>query len=196
MPAPDYHNYDRKVERAARRVDTEPTLAQREALNYRQGTVHVHGLTIAIENPKGSVRRGVGPDGKPWARTMVAHYGRIKRTVGRDGEPVDVFLGPDPDSQLVFVIDQLESSGDLGEHKVMLGCRNYPKARQLYLTHYPPNWARTNLGAIRGMTMPQFRRWLDSEAPVKKRKPIKSAAETWSGINEIMAITRAVYLVV
>lgn len=175
MPAADFAAYPDRVETAAGRVDTAPTPAQREALNYRHGRVHLHGLDIMIECPKGSTRSGTGADGTRWTRRMHCHYGRIKRTVGRDGEPVDVFIGPHPDSQLVFVISQLRSSGDLDEHKVMVGCKNLPEARDLYLSHYPPNWARTRLGEIRALVMPDFKRWLGSEAPVKRRT--KRAAE-------------------
>jgi hypothetical protein len=41
----------------------EPTEAQARAGNYKVGRVRLHGMDISIENPKGSVRRGVAPDG-------------------------------------------------------------------------------------------------------------------------------------
>lgn len=177
MPAPDYHNYHKKVVSAAGRVDTDATPAQREALNFRQGTVFVHGLSIAIENPKGSYRCGVGENGKAWRRIMSAHYGRIKRTEGRDGEPVDVFIGDHPKSQLVFVISQLNADGSLDEHKVVMGTFNGNDARDLYLSHYPEGWKENRLGEIRGYTMKQFKKWLQTDAPIKSsRQSNKTAA--------------------
>jgi hypothetical protein len=190
VPAADFASYPGKVETAAGRVDTDASDAQREALNYRHGRAHLHGLDVMIEVPKGAVRTGVGADGSRWSRRMHAHYGRIKRTVGRDGEPVDVFIGDHPDSQLVFVMSQLQASGDLDEHKCVLGCKNLTEARELYLCHYPANWARTRLGEVRGMTMADFKRWLASEAPVKRRT--KRSAEE-EGLALLMATLTSIY---
>jgi len=174
MPAADYHNYARKVETAARRVDLDATDAQREAGNARVGKAYVHGLELAIERPKGSVRTGTAADGTTWSRRMQAHYGRINRTVGRDGEAVDVFLGDHPKSQLVFVVSQLHADGNLDEHKCMLGYTCHPDAKAAYLAHYPDNWERTRLGEIRGMLMDEFKQWLVSDAP--KKTPTRKRA--------------------
>lgn len=170
MPAADFDNYHKRLSRAAGETETEVTDAQREAGNYKAGTLHFHGLTVKIENPLGSVRRGVGKDGKRWQRVMRAHYGRIKRTVGMDGEPVDVFIGSHPSSQLAFVISQLTDDGDLDEHKCVLGVRNGKEARELYLAHYPDGWADDRMGEVRGMFMPQFKAWLKTDNPVKARR--------------------------
>jgi RNA polymerase sigma factor (sigma-70 family) len=89
------------IEKAAGQVHTEPTQAQRDAGNYRKGRVWIQGLHIAIENPAGSVRKG-----EKWDQKMANHYGDLKLTEGADGDAVDVFLGPDPDSEMVYVIDQ------------------------------------------------------------------------------------------
>jgi hypothetical protein len=66
-----------RIEAAAKYTHPAPTEAMRKAGNYRKGRVSLHGLQIAIENPKGSVRKGAGPDGKPWQVTMECHYGYI-----------------------------------------------------------------------------------------------------------------------
>lgn len=172
-----YHEYAGRLARAYKDVDTDATHAQREAMRARVGRCHIHGLDIRVEYPPGAYRTGVGADGKTWSRKMVAAYGRIKRTVGRDGEPVDVFIGEHPESQLVFVVDQLDAGGNLDEHKVVLATRNYQEARDLYLAHYPPGWADDRLGEVRGFHMPQFRRWLKTDAPKKNRAKSKSAAD-------------------
>lgn len=75
-----------RIDHAARETETNPTDAQREAGNYRKGRVKVHGLEIVIENPKGSIRRGRGADGKEWSREMAHHYGYI-RTTDLEREP-------------------------------------------------------------------------------------------------------------
>lgn len=128
-----------------------PSPAQREAGNYRKGKVRLHGLLISIENPKGTRRR---PEWKP----LAAHYGYINRTEGRDGDHVDVYLGPNLRSELVFVIDQVTESGKrFDEHKAILGCVSKAQAKRLYLANYQPGW---KCGPITAMTIEQFKTWL------------------------------------
>jgi len=176
VPPPEFHKYLKKVVEAAKRVDTEATHAQREAGNARVGKIYFHGLQCSIEFPKGSLRKGIGADGKEWSRPMSAHYGRINRTMSpHDGDPVDFYLGEHPESQIVFVISQLTDRGDLDEHKCVLGTRNVAEAKKLYLDHYPSWWKEERLGEVRGYTMEQFKKWLASNNPVKHRRVSKSA---------------------
>jgi hypothetical protein len=167
MPPPDFSRYDRKTQIAARKVDTDASEAQRDALRSRVGKLFVHGLELSIEYPKGSVRWGTSEEGKKWSKVMHAHYGRINRTTGKDGMHVDFFLGEHPSSQLVFVISQLDAEGNLDEHKCVLGTRNVDEAKKLYLSHYPEGWRDLRMGEVRGMFMPNFRKWLQSNQPVK-----------------------------
>lgn len=168
MPPPLFHTYAAKVLRAVRRTDARATEAQRAAGNARVGKVYCHGLELSVEWPRGSTRRGVGKDGKPWSRPMHAHYGYINRTTSpHDGDHVDFYLGDHPESQIVFVISQLDADGNLDEHKCVLGTRNVAEAKKLYLAHYPDWWADERLGEVRGYTMDQFKQWLDTDNPVK-----------------------------
>ena len=48
--------------KARKETDTEPTEAQKHEGNYAKGKVNLYGLTISIENPKGSIRRGKDKD--------------------------------------------------------------------------------------------------------------------------------------
>lgn len=167
-------NYDKIIEEAAKRVDSDATLAQREALNYRHGHFWIHGLPCSIEYAKGDTRKGVDDEGKEWSQTMNCHYGRLRQTKGKDGEPVDVFIGDKPSSQIVFVVTQLRSDGSVDEHKILAGFTNLPEARNCYLSHYPPSWLSTRVGEIRMMVMPQFKKWLKSNAPVKNKSSKKA----------------------
>ncbi len=136
-----------------------PTVAQIEAGNYRKGAVKLHGLDIAIENPKGSTRSGVSPEGKPWSTTMENHYGYIKRTTGRDGDAVDVFIGPRHESQRVFVVDQVDPrTGKFDEHKTILGADSAEQAKAIYHANYEPGWK--GAAAVTEMSMPEFKAWL------------------------------------
>lgn len=51
-------------------TDTEASQAQRESGNYRKGKVSLHGLTVAIENPRGSTRSGTSKSGKAWSISL------------------------------------------------------------------------------------------------------------------------------
>ncbi|WP_313416912.1 defense against restriction DarA-related protein [Pseudomonas oryzihabitans] len=134
-----------------------PTPAQLQAGNYRKGRLQLHGLPIAIETPKGQHRIGK-QDGKPWSVVMQAHYGDITGTRGADGDPVDVFVGPVPESTRVYVVNQNSRGGGFDEHKVMLGFTDEDSARQAYLGSYERGWQ--GLGSIIGATLGQFRWWL------------------------------------
>lgn len=136
-----------------------PTEAQKKAGTYKMGHVMMHGLDISIENPKGSTRSGVSPDGTAWSSTMTAHYGYIKRSEGADGDHVDVFIGDSPESEAVFIIDQVDpATGRFDEHKCMLAYRSESEAKAAYLANYDDTWQ--GFSAITGMTMDDFKAWL------------------------------------
>lgn len=102
-----------------------------------QGHTDVQGIPIAIENKKGSVRRGTDSKGKKWETKMKAPYGYIKGTKGADGEEVDAFIGPDKGSTDAFVVHQHKPDGTgYDEDKVMLGYPNKAAAKAAYLSHY------------------------------------------------------------
>lgn len=149
------------IERAAAETDREPSEAQRKAGNYRKGKFSLQGFQIAIENPRGSVRRGVNDQGKAWESVMPHHYGYILRNVSEaDGDHVDVFVGPDPDSELVFVVDQKNpKTGRFDEHKVMLGFKSQAAAKRAYLDAYQAGWQ--GFSEIHALTLAQFKAWLE-----------------------------------
>lgn len=154
---------DAQVDRAALSTETDPTPAQKETGDYAKGRVRIGPLDIYIENPRGSTRSGTAPDGKQWSQTMHAHYGFINRAgrsdiaPGKDGDAVDVFVGPDTDSEVVYVIDQINGQGGFDEHKVMVGYTNERAAVTGYLKNYEAGW---EVGPVTAMTMRQFTDWL------------------------------------
>ncbi|MDH1844639.1 hypothetical protein N5D99_06975 [Aeromonas caviae] len=149
----------RMIEAARSEVAPEPTEAQKEAGNYKKGHLTLQGLDIALENPKGSTRSGIDPDGKEWQSTMAHDYGYIKRTLGADGDHVDVFIGDKPDSETVYVVDQVDpKTGKFDEHKVMMGFADEQAALEGYLGNYEEGWQ--GLGAIKAMTVVDFKRWV------------------------------------
>jgi hypothetical protein len=151
----------------------EPTQAQIEAGNYKKSDViDLNGMKIKIENPKGSVRRGTSPDGVMWETKMAHHYGEFQGTVGADGDKLDVFVGPRPDGDKVYVIDQVNEDGSFDEHKVMMGFTSEEAARAGYLANYEKGW--TGLGAITEMPVADFKTWAKSR---QAKKPAASMAK-------------------
>lgn len=156
----------------------EPTQAQIEAGNYKKGHIKVHGLDISIENPKGSERRGTDPNGKEWAHTMSDHYGYIKRTKGADNEHIDTYIGNNPDSNQVFIVDQIDQeTGNFDEHKVMLGFDSQDNATKAYKSNFDKGW---KVGPIRNMDMEQFKDWLKNEDTSKPAGESKNVSENVS----------------
>ena len=138
-----------------------PTDGQLKAGNYKKGHVMLHGLDISIENPQGSTRSGVDADGKAWENTLANHYGYIRRTEGNDGDQVDVFIGPNAESEKVFIVDQKNpKTGAFDEHKVMLGFDNMVQAKSAYAKHYESGWMNKGVIAVMPLTMKQFKHWL------------------------------------
>lgn len=148
----------------------EPTEAQQAAGNYKVGRIKVAGLDISVENPAGSERSGIDPDGKKWRNKLAHHYGYIRRSEGADGDHVDVFVNPgtpeDYDGQ-VFVVDQADpKTGRFDEHKVMMGFPSAKAAQEAYQANYAKDW--TGLRAVQPMTMEQFKAWVSDPANTKK----------------------------
>lgn len=149
------------------KVDTNPTEAQKEAGNYKKGHININGFDVTIEQPAGSVRSGKDANGKEWSVTMNNTYGYIRGTESVDGDHIDVFLGPDMNSDMVYVVDQVNTDGSFDEHKVMMGFSSLEDARSAYLSNYEEGWK--GLGNITGVALDEFKKWIDSSK--RKTKP-------------------------
>lgn len=156
------------VERAAAQT-VEPTPAQAEAGNYKKGSVNIGGMDVAIETPKGGVRRGTDANGEPWETTMPAHYGYVKRgSIGADGDPLDVTLGPHADTapeHPVYVIDQVNldpvdyRNNSFDEHKGFLGFATKEDAVAAYDASFSDGSGPYRRGAVTEMPFDQFKDW-------------------------------------
>lgn len=162
-----------EIARAEAETDTNPTEAQKEAGNYKKGKVTIQGFNISIEQPQGSVRSGVDANGKEWSITMNNTYGYILGTEGKDGDHIDLFLGNNPESNQVFVVDQMNLDGSFDEHKVMFGFNTIDEAREAYLSNYEEGWQ--GLGNITQSDMDTFKKWAKSDT--RKIKPFAEYKE-------------------
>ncbi|MBD5201804.1 MAG: hypothetical protein HDS81_00600 [Bacteroidales bacterium] len=179
------------VEAASAQVNTTPTPAQAAAGNYKKGHVTIGDFKITIENPAGSVRRGVDAEGKEWSTTMANAYGEIKGTESVDGDPLDVFLHQDMDSWdglKVYVVDQTNTDGSFDEHKVMLGFNDKDEAMSAYLANYDKTWADTHPGLrISEVSIDDFKKWVQSSH--RKTKPFADYSTISKVVNETPVTT-------
>lgn len=151
------NNY-KKVIDARKEVNTSPSDAQIEAGNYKKGHVNFLGFEITIENPKDSMRSGIDNKGNKWSVKMNNDYGYFTKTLGKDGDHIDVFIGPKLKSESIYVIDQVNSNGDFDESKVMLGFDNENDAKDAYMSNYSKGWK--GFKKITKIDIVNFKKWL------------------------------------
>jgi hypothetical protein len=154
---------------AAKAADRRPTEGQKEAGNYKKGEVHfADGLDIKIENPKGSVRSGVGPNGRRWRCVLPSFYGYVVGSTGSDGDAVDVYIGPDLASGKVFVVDQVDAkTGAWDEHKAMLCYATQAAALADYKRAFSDGKGGQRIGAVTELSQEAFKDWVKT-GPTKK----------------------------
>jgi hypothetical protein len=166
--ADDRGRTEADIAEAVKDIDVEPTEAQKKAGNYKKGHVKIQGFDITIENPKGAIRKGVDDNGKAWSTEMKNHYGYFKNTEGKDGDHIDVFIGDNPNSKRIFVVDQINpKTKEFDESKVMLGFDTEDEAKKAYLSNYSKDWK--GFKDITYVDIDTFRDWLYDGA--KQRKP-------------------------
>ncbi len=126
---------------------------QQESAQFDEGVIESiawKGLSIAIECKAGNRR-------KPHYEPLCNDYGYIRQTSSKDGDSIDVFIGDNLESEIVFVVDQPRESGRFDEHKVMIGFNSKSEAEAAFRSNYPPAW---KIGSITPMTVDQFKAWL------------------------------------
>lgn len=162
-----------------------PTEAQKHAGNYKKHHISFHGLPISIETPKGATREGKDLSGKTWRCTMPADYGYIKRTEGSDGDHLDVFIGPDKDSRMVFIINQNDHrTGQFDEHKAMLAYSSERAAVADYVKAFSDGKGADRIRSVEPMSLDAFRHWL-------KRGKTKTPAKSKSIVEHALAVVRS-----
>ncbi len=95
------------------------------------------GIPIRIDRPRGLMMIGTDSKGKKWTRRYKYDYGYIPKTLGGDGDGLDVFLGPLKKSPHAFWAVQRKFDGGFDEYKVFLGFDNRDEAMAVYRQHIP-----------------------------------------------------------
>jgi hypothetical protein len=173
---PEIQKPSAPLEVARGEVNITPTEAQIKAGNYKKGHVDIQGLDISIENPKGSTRSGTDKAGTEWSVRMNHDYGYIKNSKGADKENVDVYLGPDLESNQVFVVHQVDpKTRKYDEDKVMVGFKSQKEAEAAYRSQYDQGEATKpdRIGIVTPMSMDQFKQKISKGGPLMKEAVIR-----------------------
>ncbi len=137
-------------------TDLNPTKNQIDAGNQKKGKFSWNGLRIAIENPKGTFR-------KKRTVPVAAHYGYFLGNEAVDGDNLDCFIGPNLDSDKVFVIDQNKvDSDEHDEKKCLIGFDSEEHAKQAYFDSYEPGFAEKIFDKMEEFTVDEFKAWLET----------------------------------
>lgn len=95
------------------------------------------GLRVGIENPRGTVRQGTDENGHEWSIKMGFDYGFVDGVEAYDGDSIDVYLGPNPEADMVYGIKQIDpNTGQFDEYKYMLGFDTRREAVAAFLNQY------------------------------------------------------------
>lgn len=107
------------------------------------------GIPVSIE-----IEIGEHIIGNGWEKTYTVPYGEIPNSATlADGEGVDVYIGPLPQSDVVVVVHQNKRDGTYDEDKVFLGFAGERDAVAAYVKH-GPEWG---LGSVDVMTVDEFK---------------------------------------
>jgi DNA-directed RNA polymerase beta subunit len=150
----------------------EDFLTEKNSFEKRGGAVKrqktIDGLCMKIELEPGDVRTGTNDKGEKWEKKMYVAYGHIPKTVGDDGETVDIYLKEDGKYDHVYVVHQRKKDGAHDEDKCMVGFDSKDAAKDAYEKHGPP-WG---YGSLTEYTWAEFK-----DDYLSERAREKAAAE-------------------
>lgn len=186
-----------KIKIAELDTNQNPTEAQKLQGNYKKGKVIIKGLKITIENPAGSLRSGVDKNGKAWSNEVPYTYGYFNGTIGKDGDPIDIYLGPKVDEEFyIYVIDQVDpETKSFDEHKVMFGFESEALAKEAYLQCFDQGWK--GFGNISTFSLSKFKQWIINADQIKypaKKLSITSKMDFKNIANEDDALFKVIQL--
>ena len=162
-----------EINKRTKEINHNPTDAQKEASNYKMAHITFSGFKISIENAKGSKRYWKDDKGNTGYNIMKNHYGYFSKSIGHDGDHVDVFLGNNQESDKIYVVDQNKKDGTFDESKVMLGFDSKKEAKEAYLSNFSSDWK--GFRTITGVTKKVFKKWLYNDR--KQQKPFSEYVE-------------------
>lgn len=140
---PEPGNKKGAAAQAANKAKNEATGAPKDSSKDSEPLERIKfaGLPVAIEVPAGGIRIIFNDEGEVvYERILDYAYGFIEGTVGRDGDEIDVILGPDETAPNVFIIDMIDLGPDVDkredEDKVFVGFRSSEEAKKVFVKMY------------------------------------------------------------
>lgn len=172
--------------------------------NYKKGHIWIQGLNISIENAPGSLRGEKDEAGIKWSVKMPTAYGYIRGTIGADGDQIDCYLGKNPQSPTVWVIDQdaVSKKGKVkgfDEHKCMIAYDDFADALKDYLISHFDGHGQDRLDSVVELSMGDFKNWLkfgDLKLPISdqnvgtvvlRRKHLAKLGDTISQATNLLS---------
>lgn len=175
------------MEQIRQRIHSAPSDGQKDAGNYALGHGVWHGIPLAFETAKGGVRRSKADARVPWmVPNHPTDYGYAKtEAIGKDGDKIDVHMGPNPESKTVFAIDQYDTGTQaFDEHKFMLGFNTQQEAEAAYDAAFTDSKGPQRRLHVQPMSDEQFKQWLENgktKMPIEGQKLAPPQAETPNG---------------
>ncbi len=146
IPNKEMHSEPKKENKKEMEVEKTASIEKEEVKVKKAKEVKVvmktkyKDLPIDIEVRSGDYRHGYNRGGH-WKKKMYCHYGFIPKTVGNDGEDIDVYLKPESNKSAdVYVVKQMKNKDGVrsyDEDKIMLGFDSLHHAKSVYLQHMP-----------------------------------------------------------
>lgn len=136
--------------------------------------VDFQGLKIKVDRPKGFIMFGEDSKGKPWKRKYKYDYGFIPKTLGGDGDGLDVFIGPAKKAKQTFWAVQRNDDGSFDEYKIFVGFDNRDEAIAAYRAHIPKKY----FGRLITMSIEMMKAMLGTD-PNEQVNGVKTSS--WNG---------------
>lgn len=99
----------------------------------------------------------------------------MKAPLGKDGDKIDVFIGPEPERTNVYVVNQYKLEGGFDEIKVMLGFPDKQAAIETYDKAYTGGLGPKLRDSVISTTVDGFKKWLDQGDHKKEFKKIEES---------------------
>ena len=142
-----------------------PTSRQFDAGNFRMGHAVLSGVSLSIEHPEGSTRRGVDQDGNAWENDVPVHRGYVRGTRDSDGGKLAALVNPGTPADYrgpVFVIDQKNPrTGAFDQHIAVFGAKDEKEASEMYQAGFPAGWE--GMGGMSKLPLTAFKSWAKSD---------------------------------
>lgn len=143
-------------------------------------TVDFQGLKIKVDRPRGFVMFGKDAKGKDWRRRYKYDYGFIPKTLGGDGDGLDVFIGPKKKAKSTFWAVQRKDDGSFDEYKIFVGFDNRDEAIAVYRAHIPKKY----FGRMITMSVEMMKAMLGTN-PEEKVEGVKTASLLREALREL-----------